>query len=175
MYSKAYSTEFNNSMLDKTRDKKAHRSLQEALTDARTALISHQKDDGHWVYQLEADSTIPAEYILMNHFVDEIDDELESKIAVYIRDHQVNNGGWPLFYGGDFDLSCSVKCYYALKMVGDDPHDEHMVKARDAILRHGGAAHANVFTRILMAMFEQVPQPPSSFCISSSHETARLI
>ncbi len=74
MYSKAYSTEFNNSMLDKTRDKKAHRSLQEALTDARTALISEQQVDGHWVYQLEADCTIPAEYILMNHFVDEIDD-----------------------------------------------------------------------------------------------------
>ncbi len=150
-------------MLDKTRDKKAHRSLQEAISDARKALISEQQEDGHWTYQLEADCTIPAEYILMNHFADTIDDELESKIAVYLREHQADHGGWPLFYGGDFDLSCSVKSYYALKMAGDDPHDEHMVKARDAILQHGGAAHANVFTRILMAMFEQVPWRATPF------------
>ena len=144
-------------MLDKTRDKEAHRSLKVAISDARDALISEQQADGHWVYHLEADCTIPAEYILMNHFVDEIDDELESKISVYIREHQADHGGWPLFYGGDFDLSCSVKSYYALKMAGDDPHEEHMVEARNAILQHGGAAHANVFTRILMATFEQVP------------------
>jgi len=150
-------------MLDKTREKETQRSLKEAIQSAKSALVSQQHEDGHWIYQLEADCTIPAEYILMNHFVDEIDDELESKIAVYIREHQVNNGGWPLFYDGDFDLSCSVKSYYALKMVGDDPHEEHMVKARDAILRHGGAAHANVFTRILMAMFEQVPWRATPF------------
>ncbi len=150
-------------MLDKTRDKKAHRSLQVAISDARRALISEQQEDGHWTYQLEADCTIPAEYILMNHFADTIDDELESKIAVYLREHQADHGGWPLFYGGDFDLSCSVKSYYALKMAGDDPHDEHMVNARDAILQHGGAAHANVFTRILMAMFEQVPWRATPF------------
>jgi squalene-hopene/tetraprenyl-beta-curcumene cyclase len=150
-------------MLDKTREKETQRSLKQAIQSARNALVSQQHEDGHWVYQLEADCTISAEYILMNHFVDEIDDELESKIAVYIREHQVNNGGWPLFYGGDFDLSVSVKSYYALKMVGDDPHDEHMVKARDAILGHGGAAHANVFTRILMAMFEQVPWRATPF------------
>jgi len=144
-------------MLDKTRDKEAHRSLKVAISDARDALISEQQADGHWVYHLEADCTIPAEYILMNHFVDEIDDELESKISVYIREHQADHGGWPLFYGGDFNLSCSVKSYYALKMAGDDPNEEHMVEARNAILQHGGAAHANVFTRILMATFEQVP------------------
>ena len=150
-------------MLDKTREKETQRSLKEAIQTAKNALVSQQQEDGHWVYQLEADCTISAEHILMNHFVDEIDDELESKIAVYIREHQVNNGGWPLYYGGDFDLSVSVKSYYALKMVGDDPHDDHMVKARDAILRHGGAAHANVFTRILMAMFEQVPWRATPF------------
>ena len=159
-------------MLDKIRDKQSEAeesivgnsvlsetpgTLEETIQSARDALITQQQVDGHWVYQLEADCTIPAEYILMNHFADEIDDELESKIAVYIREHQADHGGWPLFYGGDFDLSCSVKSYYALKMVGDDPHDEHMVNARNAILQHGGAAHANVFTRILMAIFEQVP------------------
>lgn len=137
--------------------------LAESIQAAKDALIAQQQKDGHWVYQLEADCTIPAEYILMNHFVDEVDDELELKIATYLREHQADHGGWPLFYGGDFDLSCSVKSYYALKIVGDDPHDEHMVKARNAILQHGGAAHANVFTRILLAMFEQVPWRATPF------------
>jgi squalene-hopene/tetraprenyl-beta-curcumene cyclase len=150
-------------MLDKTKNKDAHRSLKIAIQDARDTLISEQQEDGHWVYQLEADCTIPAEYILMNHFVDTIDDDLESRIAVYIREHQADHGGWPLFYGGDIDLSCSVKSYYALKLAGDDPLDEHMVNARNAILQHGGAAHANVFTRILMAMFEQVPWRATPF------------
>ncbi len=164
-------------MLDKTRNKSPNtaestsvnanttvsRSLNEAIAAAKDELINQQQTDGHWIYQLEADCTIPAEYILMNHFVDEIDDDLEAKIAVYIREHQADHGGWPLFYGGDFDLSCSVKSYYALKMAGDDPHDEHMVKARNAILQHGGAAHANVFTRILLAMFEQVPWRATPF------------
>lgn len=144
-------------MLDKTRDDEVHRSLQDAITNAKKALVSDQQEDGHWVYPLEADCTISAEYILMNHFADTIDDALELKIAVYLRAHQANHGGWSLFYDGDFDMSCSVKSYYALKMAGDDPHDPHMFKARNAILQHGGAAHANVFTRILMAIFEQIP------------------
>lgn len=150
-------------MLDKTREKDTQRSLKQAIQSAKNTLVSQQHEDGHWVYRLEADCTIPAEYILMNHFVDEIDDELESKIAIYIREHQAEHDGWPLFYGGVFDLSCSVKSYYALKMAGDDPNDDHMVKARNAILQHGGAAHANVFTRILMAMFEQVPWRATPF------------
>ena len=138
-------------------------ALEEAIQLAKNALISHQHKDGHWVYELEADCTIPAEYILMNHFVNEINEPLERKIAVYLRKNQLEYGGWPLYYRGNFDLSCSVKSYYALKMVGDDPNDEHMVKARNAILQHGGAAHANVFTRILLAMFEQVPWRATPF------------
>ncbi len=150
-------------MLDRTREEKTQQSLKQVIQSAKSALISQQHKDGHWVYRLEADCTIPAEYILMNHFAGEINDELEARIAVYIREHQTENGGWSLFYGGNFDLSCSVKSYYALKMVGDDPCDDHMAKARNIILQHGGAAHANVFTRILMAMFEQVPWHATPF------------
>ncbi len=139
------------------------RTLPQAITAARDALRRDQQNDGHWVYPLEADCTIPAEYILMNHFVGTVDEELEAKVAAYIREHQAGHGGWPLFYGGDFDLSCSVKSYYALKLVGDAPEDAHMVAAKNAILQHGGAAHANVFTRILLALFEQVPWRATPF------------
>ena len=131
--------------------------IDEAVIRARDALEAQQHTDGHWVYELEADCTIPAEYILMMHFMDELDEVLERKIANHLRDRQAEHGGWPLYYGGDFDLSCSVKAYYALKLAGDDPNEPHMIAARNAILAHGGAAHANVFTRIALALFEQVP------------------
>lgn len=137
--------------------------LNDAIQSAKNKLIEQQQDDGHWVYELEADSTIPAEYILMNHFVDEIDDETEQKIAQYLRDQQTEEGGWSLYFGGDFDLSCSIKAYYALKLVGDNPQEEHMLRAKNLILTHGGAARANVFTRILMALFEQVPWRATPF------------
>ena len=137
--------------------------LTDTISAAKDRLLAQQQDDGHWVYELEADCTIPAEYILMNHFVGEIDDDTELKIAQYLRDMQDPEGGWPLFTGGDMDLSCTVKSYYALKLAGDDPHEEHMVRARNMILNHGGAANSNVFTRITMALFGQVPWRATPF------------
>ncbi len=137
--------------------------LRDAIDSARDALLRHQQDDGHWIYELEADCTIPAEYIMMNHFVGEVNDALEQKIAVYLRSRQDEHGGWSLYHGGSIDLSCSVKAYYALKLVGDDPNAEHMVKARNAILTHGGAANSNVFTRIALALFGQVPWRATPF------------
>jgi squalene-hopene/tetraprenyl-beta-curcumene cyclase len=131
--------------------------LDRATNRAREALLALQHPDGYWCLELEADCTIPAEYILMMHFMDEIDDELAAKIAVYLRERQGADGGWDLYCGGDFDLSCSVKAYYALKLAGDSPKAPHMVRARKAILAHGGAARANVFTRIALALFGQIP------------------
>src|SRR5208282_131123 len=123
-------------------------TLEEAIATARDALLRAQAADGYWLFELEADCTIPAEYILMMHFLDEIDASLERKLAVYLRSRQAAHDGWPLYHGGDFNLSCSVKAYYALKLAGDDPKAPHMLRARKAILKHGGAARANVFTRI---------------------------
>jgi len=131
--------------------------LERAIDRARETLISHQTDTGYWCYELEADSTIPAEYILMMHYMDEINEELQAKIANYLRDKQEDKGGWSLYYDGPFDISGSVKAYYALKLAGDAPDAPHMKKARKQILAHGGAETSNVFTRIALAMFEQLP------------------
>src|SRR5258708_490691 len=82
-----------------------------------------------------------------------IDKALEQKIAVYLRRIQGRHGGWALFHDGDFDMSASVKAYFALKMIGDRPDAPHMSRAREAILSHGGAVHCNVFTRVLLSLF----------------------
>ena len=132
--------------------------LDAEITDAAMSLKAGQQADGHWVFDLEADATIPAEHILLNHFLGEPEPELESKFALYLRRLQSDrHGGWPLFHDGDLDISASVKAYYALKLAGDDPGADHMARARDAILTAGGAARANVFTRITLALFGQVP------------------
>ena len=117
-----------------------------------------QQPDGHWVFELEADATIPAEYVLLRHYLGEpVDAELEAKIAVYLRRIQGKHGGWPLFHDGAFDMSASVKAYFALKMIGDSVDAPHMARAREAILSRGGAAHSNVFTRLLLALFGFMP------------------
>ena len=131
--------------------------IEQVIEDAAGALRGLQRDDGHWLFELEADATIPAEYILLNHFLDEIDPETEARLGNYIRARQADHGGWPLFHGGAFDISCTVKAYYALKLIGDDPDAPHMVQARKAVLAAGGAARCNVFTRITLALFGQVP------------------
>jgi squalene-hopene/tetraprenyl-beta-curcumene cyclase len=141
----------------RTRTPKALDRLGEAISAARDALIAMQQSDGHWVFELEADCTIPAEYILMMHYLDEIEPQLERKLAVYLREKQAAHGGWPLYFGGALNLSCTVKAYYALKLAGDDPDAPHMRRAREAILAHGGAARVNVFTRIALALFGEVP------------------
>ena len=131
--------------------------LDLAIAEAASWLTSRQDGDGHWIFELEADATIPSEYVMLNHYLGDIDDATERRIASYLRRRQGKHGGWPLFHDGDFNLSASVKAYYALKLVGDDPQAGHMRRAREAILTHGGAARTNVFARIQLALFEQVP------------------
>ncbi len=113
--------------------------------------------DGHFAFDLEADATIPAEYILLKHFLGEPDPPIEKKVAAYLRRTQESHGGWPMLRGGEFNISATVKSYFALKMVGDSVDAPHMVAARKAVLDHGGAAHVNIFTRITLAMFDIVP------------------
>jgi squalene-hopene/tetraprenyl-beta-curcumene cyclase len=132
--------------------------LDKSIGAATRALLAQQKLDGHFVFELEADATIPAEYVLLVHWRGETPKiELERKIAAYLRRIQGVHGGWPLFHDGGFNMSASVKAYFALKMIGDDPQAPHMVRAREAILAHGGAAQSNVFTRTLLALYRIIP------------------
>ena len=132
--------------------------LAQGIESAAKALLGLQRADGHWVFELEADATIPAEYVLLRHYLgEEIDHALEAKIAAYLRRIQGAHGGWPLFHDGAFDMSASVKAYFALKMIGDPVDATHMKRAREAILSRGGAAGSNVFTRTLLALYGVVP------------------
>ncbi len=132
--------------------------LESLVTDAAGKLAELQQDDGHIRFELEADATIPSEYIMLNHFLDDLEPDVEAELGEYIRGLQSDaHGGWPLFHDGEFNISASVKAYFALKLVGDDPEAPHMRRGREAILHHGGAETANVFARYALALFAQVP------------------
>lgn len=134
------------------------RDLEAAISAASNSLLALQHPDGHFVFELEADATIPAEYVLMRHYLGEpVDAVLEEKIARYLRRIQSDDGGWSLFRDGVSNISAAVKAYYALKMIGDPVDAPHMQKARDWILAQGGASHSNVFTRNLLALFGAIP------------------
>ncbi|QIE28994.1 Squalene--hopene cyclase (plasmid) [Caballeronia sp. SBC1] len=129
-------------------------ALEASVARAADAILADQHPDGYWLYELEADATIPAEYVLLVHYLAETPNlELEAKIARYLRRIQRADGGWPLFTDGAMDISATVKTYFALKMIGDLPEAEHMQRARRAIIAAGGAEKSNVFTRILLALF----------------------
>ena len=132
-------------------------SLDAVIDRAQSRLESCQYSDGHWAFPLEADITITAEYILLNHYLGDINDEVEEKLANHIRRTQNSDGGWPLYYGGEMNISASVKAYFALKLTGDSPNSPHMTKARNQILANGGAKESNVFTRITLALFGVIP------------------
>jgi squalene-hopene/tetraprenyl-beta-curcumene cyclase len=132
--------------------------VERSIEAATRALMALQRPDGHWVFELEADATIPAEYVLLRHYLAEpVDAALERKIAAYLRRIQGDHGGWPLFRDGAFNMSATVKAYFALKMIGDPIDAPHMARAREAVRAHGGAARSNVFTRVMLALFGFVP------------------
>jgi squalene-hopene/tetraprenyl-beta-curcumene cyclase len=132
--------------------------LTHSIESATEALLARQRPDGHWVFELEADATIPAEYVLLRHYLGEpVDAALEAKIAAYLRRIQGAHGGWPQLADGDLDVSATVKAYFALKMIGEPIDADHMRRAREAVLARGGAARANVFSRIMLALFGFIP------------------
>ena len=153
-------------LVEESRSSQQPLDFDKSAESAIRALFKSQQDDGHWVFELEADATIPSEYVLLRHYRGEpVDKVLEQKVAVYLRRIQGAHGGWALYHEGDFDMSASVKAYFALKMIGDNPEASHMRRAREAILARGGAVHSNVFTRVLLSLYgvlkwRSVPEMP---------------
>lgn len=131
---------------------------------AVVALRSLQKADGHWCAELEGDSILESEYILMKWilgqeretFVDGGAPERLEKIVNELRAQQRDDGGWGQYPGSGIDVSATVKAYLCLKLHGDDPQAPHMVRARETIHRLGGAERCNTFTMFYLACLGQV-------------------
>jgi len=127
--------------------------LNEAISRGQAHLRSLQRPDGHWGGELEADTTITSEQLLLGHLIDRVNPQREAKMVRYLRRRQLPDGGFNLFEAGPTNLSATIKAYFAMKMAGVDPDDPAMVAARERIREMGGPVKANVFTKILLALF----------------------
>jgi squalene-hopene/tetraprenyl-beta-curcumene cyclase len=109
----------------------------------------------YWNAELDSTAGLGAQYILMMHFLDRVDETKQKRIADFTRNWQTPEGFWTIHTGGPGHLSYTITCYFALKVAGDSPDAPHMVKAREWILAQGGAMRVGVETRFLLALFGQ--------------------
>src|SRR5207245_2007756 len=127
--------------------------FDDAIARAQAYRLAHQAPDGHWIGELEADTTITSAYRLLGHLIDRIDRRKEAKAVQYLRREQLPGGGWSLVAGGPIDLSATIKAYFAMKLAGVSVDDPALVAARERIREMGGPVKANVFTKIQLALF----------------------
>src|SRR5437867_1004781 len=127
--------------------------LNDAIARAQAYLLSHQAPEGHWIGELEANTTITSEYLLLCHLIDRVDRPKEAKAVRYLRRAQLSDGGWSLFEGGPANLSATIKAYFAMRMAGVSVDDPALAAARERIREMGGPVRTDVFTKILLALF----------------------
>src|ERR1051326_8634175 len=145
-------------------------ALDAAITRAQAHLLGLQAPDGHWVGEVEAPPEITAEYLLLSHLLDRVNRERERKIVRFLRRRQRADGGFNLFEEGPTNLSVTIKAYFAMKMAGVPVDDPAMVRARERVHAMGGPVKANVFTKILLALFGEydwngVPTMPAEIML----------
>ena len=129
--------------------------IDEGIRRSKAWLLKRQHADGFWVAELEADTTLTSEYLMLRRFLNLTEPEKERKAVRYLTATQLPDGGWPIYYGGPSEISASVKAYFALKLSGVPQDTPFMVRAKEAILAKGGVAAANVFTKITLTLFDQ--------------------
>ena len=147
------------SMFARLKPAKIHESvspLQTTINSSTDYLFDIQKDDGHWKFDLEADATIPSEYIFLQRFLGKSNRGRDLAMCKYLLSRQNDNGSWPLYHGGPGNVSATVKAYFALKLVGYGAEEDFMNKAKSWVHENGGAEAVNVFTRITLAIFGQL-------------------
>src|SRR5216110_3463504 len=148
--------------------------LDDAIKRAQAYLLTQQAPDGHWVGELEANTTITSEYLLLCHLIERVDRVKEAKAVQYLRRAQLPDGGFSLFEGGAANLSATIKAYFALRLAGVTTGDPGMVSAQERIREMGGPVRADVFTKILLALFGEydwngVPAMPVEIMRSEEH------
>ncbi|QDU71363.1 squalene--hopene cyclase [Mucisphaera calidilacus] len=131
--------------------------VKRGLDAAVGKLLSLQHGDGHWCAELEGDSILQSEYILMKWILGQEDDPRLPQITAYLRRQQRADGTWGQYPGSKIDISATVKGYFCLKLAGDDVRAPHMARAREAILAAGGAERCNTFSKFYLACLGQVP------------------
>ena len=143
--------------IDTPRAEALREVVRESLERGRTHLLSLQRRDGHWVGELEGDTILESEYVLLLAYLGKETDPQIPKLAKYLLRKQLPDGGWPNYPGGPAEVSVSAKAYFALKIAGHTADEPLMRRAAECIRHLGGAAVANSFTRFYFALLGQIP------------------
>src|SRR3954454_20352023 len=133
-----------------------HDRLSEAMGATSRWLLDRQHGDGYWIGELEGDTILESEYVLLMAYLGRLDDPNCAKACRYIRERQLPGGGWSIYPGGPCELSATVKAYFALKLLGTPTDEPGMAAAREKILEAGGAQASNSFTRFYLALLGQI-------------------
>ncbi|MEW6442988.1 MAG: squalene--hopene cyclase [bacterium] len=127
--------------------------VDRAVERSRQYLLGLQNaEDGYWVGEVEANSTLTSEYVFFMHFMETVDDLRQRKMVHYLKETQLPDGSWNIFFGGPGDLSTTLEAYAAMRLAGEDPNERAMKLARDFILGNGGIEKSRVFTKIFLAI-----------------------
>jgi len=141
------------------------KKLQDVVERAVRHLLSLQAQEGYWLGELQADTTLESDYIFYLHVLGKFHPERVGKLANYVRRRQLANGGWNIYEGGPAELNATLKAYIALRLAGDSPKAPHMLRAASSARAMGGLEHANSYTRLYLALagavgWEMVPAVP---------------
>ena len=131
--------------------------LDRVLECARRCLVALQKPDGHWCGELQGDTILESEYILLMAFLGRENEDKVRKAANYLLTQERPGGGWANHPGGPVDINVSVKAYFALKLAGHAADARYMQQARTAIHELGGAINCNSYTKFYLALLGQFP------------------
>ncbi len=144
--------------------------VEQAEKRAQNVLLALQHSEGYWWGELEANVTITAEYLMLLTFLGEVDRGRFTRMANYLLSQQLDNGGWSIYAGDGGDLSTSVEAYLGLKLAGLKADHPALQNARRFIRSRGGPLRSRVFTRIFLALFQQlswrgIPTMPVEFVL----------
>jgi squalene-hopene/tetraprenyl-beta-curcumene cyclase len=127
-------------------------SVSKTLKASQEYLQKTKHEDGYWWFTLEANDSINAESIFLRRYLKIKDSDFEYGVARWISHNQNQDGSWSLYHDGPGDMSSTVECYLALKLVDPKAFDSQMEKAKKYILENGGITKIRVFTRLHLAM-----------------------
>ncbi len=126
--------------------------LSLAIERGAEHLLSLQKQEGYWLGELEADTTLESDYIFYLHILGKAEPQRIAKLANYVRARQLPDGGWNIYFGGPSELNATVKAYVALKLAGDSIEAPHMRQARERAKALGGLEASNSYVRFYLAL-----------------------
>jgi squalene-hopene/tetraprenyl-beta-curcumene cyclase len=118
-------------------------------------LFSIQHEDGYWCGELEADTTLESDYILLHRLLGTGEEAKLQKAASQVLTFQNQDGGWPIYDGGPSNVSATVKAYFGLKLAGYHQDHPALAQARACIDRLGGVTAINTFSKIYLCFFGQ--------------------